>query len=84
MWCPGVPTRFPSSGLQILQEVVDTSRVVLWDDITGLENAKQILNESVILPSKRPELFTGVAVFQILDSNNSVDPIYLMRVHFLP
>ncbi len=32
-----------------------------WEDISGLENAKQMLKESVILPSKRPELFTGIS-----------------------
>uniref|UniRef100_A0A7S1I5R6 microtubule-severing ATPase n=1 Tax=Eutreptiella gymnastica TaxID=73025 RepID=A0A7S1I5R6_9EUGL len=49
-----------ASWKQILREVVDTSKAVLWDDISGLENAKQILRESVILPSKRPDLFTGL------------------------
>jgi spastin len=49
-----------ASWRQILREVVDTSRSVQWDEISGLENAKQILKESVILPSKRPDLFTGL------------------------
>ena len=30
-----------------------------WDDIAGLEQAKQLLKEAVILPVKFPQLFTG-------------------------
>lgn len=44
----------------ILNEVVDNSPPVTWDDIAGLENAKQALYEIVILPSVRPEIFTGL------------------------
>lgn len=32
---------------------------VLWDDVAGLENAKESLKEAVILPIKFPHLFTG-------------------------
>ncbi len=32
---------------------------VKWDDIVGLEGAKEALKEAVILPSKFPQLFTG-------------------------
>ncbi len=31
-----------------------------WDDIAGLENAKQSLQENAILPMVRPDLFTGL------------------------
>eukprot|EP00047_Mylnosiga_fluctuans_P004191 m.233164 g.233164 ORF g.233164 m.233164 type:complete len:462 (+) comp12471_c0_seq1:101-1486(+) len=44
----------------ILDEVVDKSPGVLFNDIIGLEQAKQALTEIVILPSLRPELFTGL------------------------
>lgn len=40
-----------------MREIVDISRSIGWSDISGLENAKNILWESIILPSKRPDLF---------------------------
>jgi vacuolar protein-sorting-associated protein 4 len=32
---------------------------VKWDDVAGLEMAKEALKEAVILPAKFPQLFTG-------------------------
>lgn len=32
---------------------------VHWDDIVGLESAKQVLHETIVLPQLYPELFTG-------------------------
>jgi vacuolar protein-sorting-associated protein 4 len=32
---------------------------VRWDDIAGLEGAKEALKEAVILPIKFPQLFQG-------------------------
>ena len=32
---------------------------VSWDDVAGLENAKQALKEAVILPIQYPQLFEG-------------------------
>jgi hypothetical protein len=32
---------------------------VRWDDVAGLEQAKEALKEAVILPMKFPQLFTG-------------------------
>nr|ACU18573.1 unknown [Glycine max] len=40
--------------------IVDRSPSVRWEDVAGLEKAKQALMEMVILPTKRRDLFTGL------------------------
>ncbi|XP_072995680.1 uncharacterized protein [Typha latifolia] len=40
--------------------IVDRSPSVKWDDVAGLDKAKQALMEMVILPTKRKDLFTGL------------------------
>lgn len=44
----------------IMDEIVEGGAKVEWNDIAGQEIAKQALQEMVILPSVRPELFTGL------------------------
>uniref|UniRef100_A0A6Q2YSY3 Spastin n=1 Tax=Esox lucius TaxID=8010 RepID=A0A6Q2YSY3_ESOLU len=44
----------------ILNEIIDSGSSVSFDDIAGQELAKQALQEIVILPALRPELFTGL------------------------
>ncbi|PNF22640.1 Spastin [Cryptotermes secundus] len=44
----------------ILDEILEGGASVQWEDIAGQEVAKQALQEMVILPSLRPELFTGL------------------------
>uniref|UniRef100_A0A8C2DN09 Spastin n=1 Tax=Cyprinus carpio TaxID=7962 RepID=A0A8C2DN09_CYPCA len=44
----------------ILNEIVDSTYQKCNDDIAGQELAKQALQEIVILPALRPELFTGL------------------------
>ncbi|KAM4603661.1 spastin [Polymixia lowei] len=44
----------------ILNEIVDSGSSVRFEDIAGQDLAKQALQEIVILPALRPELFTGL------------------------
>ncbi|CAL8300123.1 unnamed protein product [Merluccius merluccius] len=44
----------------ILNEIVDSGAAISFEDIAGQELAKQALQEIVILPALRPELFTGL------------------------
>uniref|UniRef100_A0A3P9MBM8 Fidgetin-like protein 1 n=1 Tax=Oryzias latipes TaxID=8090 RepID=A0A3P9MBM8_ORYLA len=44
----------------IMNEIVDRGSSVCFDDIAGQARAKQALQEIVILPALRPELFTGL------------------------
>ena len=45
---------------QICLEIVESATKVDWDDIAGLEHAKQSVDEAVVWPLSRPELFTGL------------------------
>lgn len=45
---------------RILNEVVDQKHETKWDDIAGLENVKQAINEIVVYPMQNPELFQGL------------------------
>ncbi|XP_045904466.1 spastin-like [Micropterus dolomieu] len=44
----------------ILNEIVDSGSSVRFEDVAGQNLAKQALQEIVILPALRPELFTGL------------------------
>lgn len=44
----------------ILNEIVDSGSSVRFEDVAGQDLAKQALQEIVILPALRPELFTGL------------------------
>ncbi|CCH60923.1 hypothetical protein TBLA_0D04260 [Henningerozyma blattae CBS 6284] len=45
---------------QIFSEIVVHGDEVYWDDIAGLENAKNSLKEAVVYPFLRPDLFRGL------------------------
>jgi fidgetin-like protein 1 len=41
----------------IKREVIDCTKEVTWDDIAGLEDAKETIQEAVVFPLMRPDLF---------------------------
>lgn len=45
---------------RILNEVVHQKQDTKWDDIAGLENVKQAINEIVVYPMQNPDLFQGL------------------------
>uniref|UniRef100_UPI0037E9BA23 katanin p60 ATPase-containing subunit A-like 2 isoform X2 n=1 Tax=Semicossyphus pulcher TaxID=241346 RepID=UPI0037E9BA23 len=44
----------------ISKDIYLQSPNVRWEDIIGLENAKQLVKEAVVYPIKYPQLFTGI------------------------
>jgi spastin len=44
----------------VMEEMLDKSPGVTWDQIAGLEEAKRTLQEAVVLPNLRPDLFKGL------------------------
>ena len=45
---------------RVLSEIIDTAPGVKFTDVVGLDSAKQILREIIIIPNLRPDLFTGL------------------------
>lgn len=45
---------------QIKNEIMYSGTKVSWNDIAGLEYAKGVIQEVVVIPMLRPELFTGL------------------------
>ncbi|CAK9437563.1 uncharacterized protein LODBEIA_P19410 [Lodderomyces beijingensis] len=50
----------PTAAKSILNDVVVHGDEVYWDDIVGLESAKNSLKEAVVYPFLRPDLFKGL------------------------
>lgn len=54
--------KIPENLLEQLEENIipkgETS--VHWDDVKGLSDVKKVLNETIIYPQKRPDLFEGI------------------------
>lgn len=44
----------------LMQAIVSEKPNVKWEDVAGLENAKQALKEAIILPSRFPDIFVGL------------------------
>ena len=44
----------------IRRDIVEECPRVAWSDIVGLDDAKRLLKEAIILPRKYPQLFTGL------------------------
>lgn len=44
----------------ILKEILVTNPNVKWSDIKGLSAPKKLLDEAIVLPTKYPDLFTGL------------------------
>ncbi|GBP66597.1 Fidgetin-like protein 1 [Eumeta japonica] len=44
----------------IESEIIDRSIPVGWDDVAGLEMAKSVIQEAVVWPLLRPDIFTGL------------------------
>jgi spastin len=45
---------------KILSEIIDNKLGIKFEDVIGLDQAKQILKEIIVLPSLRPDLFRGL------------------------
>ena len=60
---PPLPPREPKRSEyeeKMLGEMVEQSPGVSWDDVAGLETAKRTLQEAVVLPYLRPDLYRGL------------------------
>ena len=49
-----------SLALSIRRDIVEECPNTQWSDIVGLDDAKRLLKEAIILPRKFPQLFTGL------------------------
>lgn len=45
---------------RISKEILETGLDVTWEDIVGLEDVKKAINEIVLWPMMRPDIFTGL------------------------
>ena len=46
--------------LSIRRDIVQERPRVAWTDVVGLNDAKRMLKEAIVLPRQYPELFTGL------------------------
>ncbi|XP_075090702.1 katanin p60 ATPase-containing subunit A1 isoform X4 [Nicotiana tabacum] len=50
----------PQLAARLEKEILDTNPGVRWDDVAGLNEAKRLLQEAVVLPLWMPEYFQGI------------------------
>ena len=50
----------PAIKKSIEETILDASPNVKWDDVQGLVEVKKILNETIVLPTVRPDIFKGL------------------------
>jgi len=50
----------PAIRESIQDSVLEGNPNVKWDDIKGLADVKKILNETIVLPALRPDIFSGL------------------------
>ena len=50
----------PATEEAIMDSILDNDPNVKWDDIKGLADVKKILNETIVLPALRPDIFSGL------------------------
>ena len=50
----------PDLERMISDAILEGDPNVHWEDIKGLEDVKKILNETIVLPQMRPDIFNGL------------------------
>lgn len=45
---------------RIKNEIIETKLNIQWDDVVGLDDVKKNINEIVLWPMQRPDIFTGL------------------------
>jgi len=47
-------------GAAISQDIYTSDQGVAWGDVAGLEGAKHLLREALVMPLQFPDIFTGI------------------------
>ena len=47
-------------GAAISQDIYSSNQGVAWGDVAGLEGAKHLLREALVMPLQFPDIFTGI------------------------
>jgi katanin p60 ATPase-containing subunit A1 len=56
----GVDKEYRDLAIAISRDILTRNPGVTWNSIVGLDNAKALLKEAVVMPLKYPQLFTGL------------------------